>query len=193
MKTAPTIRPIIATLTALLIACGDDTAAPEVEPLTQVEVNALMAAINALGATEGGGTDEELELGTTSSTVPCPLGGQMSITGQVVDMSPSDGIRFDFDFTMPPQGCQVRGNGMTFTLDGSPNLRQVGAFEVEGFFESLTLDISLVGTLGWKLGTRSGRCAIDLSGTARADDSGESGTLSGTVCGVDYSQDLTTG
>jgi hypothetical protein len=175
-----------------IAACGGDSGTePEVDALTESEVTALMAALESMGALETGGTTAELEVGANSTTQPCPLGGVIEVSGDITDHSAGDTLAFEFDVTVVHQACIVSGNGLTFTLSGSPSLRQVGNVSLVGLFlGNGSLTASLVGALEWTTGARSGVCSINVSMSAEVVEGIEAGSATGTVCGIDYTQDL---
>ena len=122
-----------------------------------------------------------------SMVIACPLGGQITIAGQVVDESVADTVRLRSDVTASPSGCQVSSGGMRFTVDGRPGVREQTITTFVGFFEAFSLEGSVTGALDWQSDGRSGSCNVELALSAELDSSGTepsvAGALAGRLCG----------
>lgn len=179
-------------VTAVLLAgafaagCSERMLVPPELPdqLTEAESLALLQAMRAVQAD----TAPTIIGGSENSFVAaCPQGGQVSRTLSFADGSVADTVRLTWDLTAAPAGCQVSHEGLRFSVDGAPGVRERGAFVVVGFFESFSIEGSVTGRLDWQLADRSGSCAIDLALSGEPDLSGTepavAGVLSGTLCG----------
>jgi len=192
-----------------LAACSDSDDPTGLEGLSEAQAQALAAAIfmqaYTLSATipvgfSSVGTVDEGPQGvpvnqSTEGTVGCELGGSVSYTASVV--GEVDDVTGAVDVTVTTQqdynACRVSGGQDTFTLDGTPGLSHTadvtqdasGNVYVSGMLRTGATPVS------WSSGGMSGTCAValDYTGSSTVTGSG-SFSVSGSVCGVLYSQDV---
>ncbi len=171
-------------------ACNDRVSEPEKDDaLTEAEVVALvhgLAAVGRLTATDSTASEP---------TATCPLGGDVGFSGTVSADSTETTQILRSEIVMVPRACRFTARNVTFTADGAPNVRQVGATTITGFFEEIELDYDVTGSVDWKTGSpvRSGTCAVDLDLEGEVELPGVestdtlavvTGSLSGTMCGT---------
>ncbi len=171
---------------ALAAGCSEGTTEPPVtaEPLSAAESVALFEAMRAIQSDTAptiiGGSENSI-------VIACPMGGQVAITGGVVEESVADTARLTSDFTASPSGCQLSSGEMRFTVDGRPSVRDRTVTTIVGFFEAFTLEGSVTGALDWQSDGRSGSCDIDLTLSEAPASSGTGSSvaaiLDGTLCG----------
>lgn len=188
-------RSVIAVLLAgaLAAGCSEGTTEPPdtSERLSEAESLALFEAMRAIqsdpDATIIGGSEN-------SMVVACPLGGQITITIDVVEESVADTARLRSDFTATPSACQVSSGGMRFTVDGRPSVRERTVATIVGFFEAFTIEGSVTGALDWQSDDRSGSCDIDMTLSGGLDSSGTepslAAVLAGSLCGHETRLDV---
>jgi hypothetical protein len=178
-------------------ACSDDPTGPG-DPLTTAERALLAQSLFAFGfeatATDPPGANAgpaaadfavQLDL-----TVPCPVAGNVDISGSLdgtVD-DQSGALAFDYVLAQTHQGCVVRSEdgSVELRIDGEPGTTLAysisaseGAYEASGTLE---------GGVRYTSGDRSGVCTTDLSWSGSgAIDGGGSFSLSGTICGTSVS------
>ena len=149
--------------TLVLVACGGTE--PEDNPLTLGEAKAMLQGswVMLRGMSPPFG----------ESSFPCPGGGEVRFT-----VTPSPIL-----FTVDPRACQFSEKGLTFIVDGQPSVAM--ASEVSMVDGRLQEEGGIDGTLGWKLGDRSGSCRMDLTFLhhfATRDEDGRT-TFDGMLCG----------
>ena len=124
----------------------------------------------------------------------CPAGGQVRVTGALVEEQVADTLRFGWDYALAPTGCQFVGEGETLTVDGDPGVRDRFVLTMIGTFEEILIEGSVAGALDWRLGDRFGSCAIDMtvSGAVEPSDTGPAieAILSGMLCGHETEFDI---
>lgn len=157
--------------------------------LTEAEVVALvhgLAAVGRLTATDSSSSEP---------TSTCPLGGDVGFSGSFSADSTETTRILRSEIVMVPRACRFTARNVTFTADGAPNVRQVGATTITGFFEEVELDYDVTGSVDWKTGSpvRSGSCVVDLDLEGEVELPGlestdtlavVTGSLSGTMCGT---------
>lgn len=203
-------RSMFAVITAAsvgLAACGEDATSPENTNLTQAEAEALATILltqsyeNTQGAepVAGGPQAGPVNLETTVDfSAPCPLGGSVAVSADITIIGDSEleGGTIDYTMTQTHQSCvaQDETSGMTFTLNGNPNMTTEVTFENDGL-GNLAIDGTVQGNIAWSKEDKSGTCAITLSFTGSGNQTSGVGssTASGTVCGVSVSEQLTVG
>lgn len=180
-------RPLVAILLAVAPAtqaCNDSTNTPSGDSLEQAEVLGLaigLATIGALPTTTGQGS---------TAVASCPEGGNVQFAGSIIPDSANDKI-LRMDVTMSPRSCGLSAGGTTFTINGSPGIRQRGtATFSDSLFGPTALSYEIDGGVDWSVASpaRSGNCAIDMNLTGTVDlptpqSSDTLPTLSGTVAG----------
>lgn len=141
-------------------ACGDDTVEPE-DVLTEEEAVALFKSMKTMQ------TDNTLGIlfqSEDSTVVQCPRGGRAKLVFEFVTDSTAapDTVLWGLNLDVAPRGCKLVGNGMEFTVDGDPSVRDESRIL---FIDAFPVDHtgSLKGGVKWELEDRSGSCAIDMT------------------------------
>lgn len=168
-----------AALALVAAACGDDPVEPADE-LTQEESAALLRG--TMSAVWAGSLIYNTE---DSVAVRCQQGGQLKGVGKLPDEDFSgDTVRLVVDYRFTPSGCGVTEDGMRFNVDGNPSFRYQYAIEYIGSTQEYDITGSFSGGVKWKLGERSGSCAMDLT-LVDPEPVGETvkGTFEGKLCG----------
>ena len=169
---------------ALAVGCGDGMMEPRDASLTMAEAEALFEGMRAI---QMDSTPRIIRATENSAVVACPLGGQLTLTGMVVDESVADTLRLVSDFTASPSACQLSHGGLQFTVDGAPSVRERTAVVIVGLLEHFSLEGSVTGRLDWQLDDRSGSCDIDLVLSGEPDPTATepsvAAVLSGMLCG----------
>lgn len=183
-------------------ACDEGTTRTEPDTLTEAEVTALVSGLSAItpNVSDPASTIE-------GPPVSCPSGGTVAFSGTAQgDGSDPTRLVISADITMVHQACQLAAGGVTFTIDGAPNVRQMGTTTLINSVEQMALDsvvfdYDVTGTLDWKTDNpaRSNTCSIDLDMTGNIDlpnlATGDTavvttGSLAGTACGSSISISL---
>lgn len=188
-----------------LAAC-DDATGPE-SSLTQAEAEALAQVLLTQTFTAGDPAGAAAPSGAApvarqvvdfsnevSLELPCPLGGSVAAdvsTSGTID-STSGSANLQYTATQTHQSCQVQPEDAQepFTLNGAPNITSTFQFSRSetGTFETTG---SIVGSVEWTSGDRSGTCVVSLEFSGSGDDQGGlSFSLSGGVCSAQISQQV---
>lgn len=187
--------------TALAAGTCDEGRSPEPDALTEAEVVALIQGLSAVSPDV---TDPGDRIGAPAT---CPSGGQVAFSGNATaDGTDSTRLVVRADITMVPQACRFPAGGVTFTIDGAPNIRQVGTTTLINSLEQMALDsvvfaYDVTGAVDWTTESpaRSSTCQIDLDLTGNIDlpnlQAGDTlavttGSLAGTACGSSISISL---
>lgn len=174
--------------------CGDGATGPDGDALTLEESEALLEAVNLVGA-RALEADPGSFAGSVSVTANCSGGGVVNAGGTLVPSETETGISLQANLTIVPQGCVETARGRTFTLDGAPSLRQTGSYAFS-MPEELALvfdvNVSMVGSLAYELEERNGTCEVSVTVESRLDfsDLMQTGRASGTLCGNAVDIDL---
>lgn len=188
----------LAALTLGAAACGgdDDPAAPSGD-LTAAEAEAMMEALVSaggafffappvsFGAPALQPTSEDFD-----ETIPCPGGGNVRLTGTVSSDMDNDGNgTLSMNVTQVHDGCTAtaQSNGSTWTFDGDPSVQV--AFEWVLSETAISVSGTQSGSIAYSSGGKSGSCATQLSYDFSVGNDGQtvSGTVNGSVCGIDVS------
>ena len=174
--------------------CSDDTTGPEEPTLTLEESEALLEAINVVGA-RALEADPASFSGSVSLAANCSGGGVVNAGGTLIPSETETGISFLANLTIVPEGCVETARGRTFTLSGAPSLRQTGSYAFsmpEELAFVFDLNVSMVGALAYELEERSGTCEVSVTVESRLDfgDLMQTGRASGTLCGNAVDVDL---
>lgn len=192
-------------LLVALAACGDDDDPTGVtgDALNGDEVAALAEVVAGTMFSTFEQTPEPpqapgpaLATGSFSlnTSLPCELGGVVAVSGTLlfdIDDETGDGT-LDYTVTQDHQDCVAEAeDGMRFTLNGAPNVSADFVATLEG--TGLTFAGGYVGAVSWVTGARSGTCSMDVDFSLTGDVEAETGTasISGTVCGVNFTHTLT--
>lgn len=199
----------IALVAALVLGgCGDDPAAVNTGDLTEAEANAIAEFLltstysNAASAAQPGPSGPQAVPFTFSSqtdiNVPCPLGGTVDISAHITVSGDTEveGGSISVDMTEVHNSCSAEqeGTGIQFTLTGSPNL--VSSFDAQS---SATGDVSVTGsldgTIGWETANDSGTCVVDIDYSASGNEltGAATATVTGSICGVTLTQQVSIG
>ena len=170
--------------TAVLAACIDSTTEPE-EPLTEAEAIALLQGIRGIMA------DTALIFGAvtqSSAEVECPLGGEVALTIDATPERRGDTVRVVTEATLTPSGCRFASRGLEFTVDGNPNVFDLGVIAAVDTSDELSLEGHTTGAVDWELDDRSGTCMIDMARHIMMDlsrsEPNRTGTDTGMMCGM---------
>ncbi|MXW68095.1 MAG: hypothetical protein F4Z72_13990 [Gemmatimonadales bacterium] len=177
-----------------VVGCSDDTAGPEEPTLTLEESEALLDAINLVGA-RALEADPASFAGSVSLTADCSGGGLVNAGGTLIPSETDTGIRLLANLTIVPEDCVETARGRTFTLDGAPSLRQTGSYAFsmpEALVFVFDMNVSMVGSLAYELEERAGTCEVSVTVESRLDfgDLMQTGSASGTLCGNAVDIDL---
>ena len=168
-----------------------DFAVDPPDTLTEAEALALFKSLEGF---IGVGPDDDVDLGPVDTTVPCPLGGEAKVVGTSSAKEVADTLRLAVNAVVTPTGCNVSSDGLTFTVDGDPNMRIQVTTDIIGF-ESMIIGGGVEGQIKWLLGDRSGYCAMDLPLDATVDlqdleNPQPNGGFQGQMCGHDITLDI---
>lgn len=187
------LKAVAASVVLSVAACGDSTA-PNVN-LSDEQIAEMMEALaNAglFGVTPppvGGGS---MAIVTLNESVECPNGGTASVSATINDNETNGSIAISI--TQGFTNCKATSSaGRMWTFNGNPNIvttfngtsnEQTGAFTLNG---SQTGGILVSSDLG------SGACAFDVTYAMSGNDNTGAfqGSVTGTICGKDFSQSLT--
>lgn len=188
-------RNVVAVLLAGALAAGCNEGTTDLPDASdQLSAAEAMALFEAMRAIQGDPDPTIIGGSETSLVVACPLGGQITITSDVVEEVVADTVRLSSDFTTAPSGCQVSSGERRFTVDGRPSVRERTVTTIVGVFEAFTLEGSVTGALDWQADDRSGSCDIDMTLSGGLDSSGTepsvAAVLTGTLCGHETRLDL---
>lgn len=176
-------------------ACEKSPTESSGDRLTQQEAAAIMATVQASG--DGafgrlGMQSGQMAVNSPPTVVnvehesdhPCPQGGRVAIqldaTFEFDEAAQSASI--DAEGSLTHNDCAVRDNGITFSVDGDPNIAyELHARVVQGV-PSGNFSSSANGAFDWTSSDgRSGRCVIDF--TDVTDFQEKKRTVEGEVCG----------
>lgn len=198
------VRMIALAAVTVLAACGDDGVSPDA--LTEAQATELASAIFSQSLFQvlaldyqppqaaAGGPQLAIYSETVDATGPCPLGGEVSLSGSLEgETNDETGAgTIDFSLGLVHAACGVQGDGGTrFTLNGNPSL---------GFGFTLTTDGeqnfgfsgSLAGAVDYAIeGGDEGTCSIDYDFSGESAQTGFSFQTEGSICGVDVTQNVT--
>lgn len=185
-------RNVTAVLLAAVLAagCGEGTTEPPAtaDPLSADEAVALFKAFEVLNDSDAEVTPAPLG-GTVDVAADCPLGGQIRVTGTASTPASGDTLRIAMDLNVVPAACRLSRDGLEFTIDGAPGVRDRFSVAIVAGVDLFDIRIegTMDGALDWQLADRSGRCAIDLELSGGPDLSAPEPTVdatySGTLCG----------
>ena len=173
-----------------LVACEDDPTEPEY-PLTEAETAAMFLGMRGLI----GDTTLTLVSATPAGAVfACPLGGQVTASGGVMEEQVADTARLITDFTLIPDGCGFGSGAYEFAVTGNPSVQDRLVLTIIGSTFEFLVEGATNGTLDWELDGRTGTCMIDLQLSVVPDFSGgeptANGSYAGTMCGHDVQFDV---
>jgi len=185
----------VALAASVAVAACDDSTVPNT-PLTDAQVDELMQALTSTGfvpatpvAAARGSAAISLNV---DRTVDCPVSGSVHVIGS---WSVNDALNsFTANVRATHQACAATSQktGKTWTFDGKPDVAANVSVSVTNVDTGAgTLSGSEKGAIAFSTEGLEGTCQIDLSISATTNDAGvATGTLSGTVCGKDVSQEL---
>jgi hypothetical protein len=194
----------VAALALLVWAGACDSATDVVGDLSRAEAEALAEVVGssvmngAMVASPGGDAGPQRAIvnydEAVSLTAECELGGTVAVEGSLgasIDDEIGEGV-VEFTLTQVHDGCTAESeDGVVFTLDGAPSV--TSDLRMEFSEQVFTLDGSYTGAVDWSTEGREGRCSVDVEFSADLNGLSESGSvsMSGTVCGVQFSKSLT--
>lgn len=189
-------------LLALAACGGDDGTGPGGEDdLSAEEVEEMTEALAAAGAfapafgvptfspPAGSAAREPVSM-SIDQTVSCPQGGSIGMSGNLqgdYDDETGEGA-FNLAISQDYMDCvsTAESSGRTFTFGGGMDMD----LDMEVSQNSFSMDGTNQGTLQWSTSGRSGSCSVNVSYQFSGSETSFTGQVSGTVCGVDVSQDL---
>ena len=193
-----------------LAACGDDSAGPDEDRMTQDEANALVQGLYGGSLLAYGGLLLQADPAMLTlvppgaplpleAAAPCTEGGEAGFSGSAtISMDEARGsLELELSGTLTPSGCTFTGGGATFVLDSNPGLAQTGSVIVVLETFNFSISITSSGSFSWTSGTRSGSCDLDNTITSEISmiDTALSGTvptatITGSVCGLSVNRDI---
>lgn len=183
--------PLLVTLLTGVVVVGGckDSPTEPAQPLNEEEAEALFTGLlDVVGDT----TPQVISETSDGGVYACARGGEMAVTIDDSQEVVGDTTRVTADLVMDPEGCVIWSEGYQFTLDGNPGVRMEITFSTVQGSESFGLDMTVTGSLDWRLDDRSGTCMFDLSGGGEFDPSnfeGSQGSVTGTICGLEVDFD----
>jgi hypothetical protein len=189
-------------------ACGDDDPTSTGDQLSEAEAAALSGLIleSAFATTASGvAFTPALSDGPqaapfsyateVSATVPCSLGGSVSITGNANVSGDDQTGEFlaNFNLSQSYSDCAEVADDIRFTLGGALNVTAETDFTIAGNTDSsFTINTVLSGSVNWRTDDdRSGTCVISLTSEATADGQSVTSTTTGQACGVSVNETST--
>ncbi len=179
-----------ASVLALPSACREAATEPE-DALTDHEAEALFRGIAELVSDT---TLAATEVSDNAVVVSCPLGGDTRFVGTGSEGQTGDTLQVTLDVDIVPNACRFAHDKVEITL-ASGSLRYHLEVAIVGFFEDVTVEGTVVGTVGWAVEDRSGDCVIDLKLDVELDLSDPDltqqpqGVFRGMMCGKDVEYD----
>jgi hypothetical protein len=193
----------MALLAALAVtACGDsptdalgDLSQEEAEALAEVVGQTVFSTWTEAAAPAHGMAPVAALIIESDVAVeaPCPLGGQVAISGALVmdiDEATED-VTLDYSLTQVHQSCSAASeDGIVFTLDGAPNI--TADLFLESIGDALSMTGGYSGAVDWITGERAGNCSLSVEFSVQLNPTTEagSGSISGTVCGTNFTQTM---
>lgn len=186
-----------------LAACGDETTTEPEDSLTEEEALALIEVAIGQGiAVSGqvtGGTEVVTPEGVTLDfTAPCSMGGTVAVNAQAgfTGDPNAESAGVDLSVTLVHSGCveAQQGSGITFTLDGAPNVNMNIELTIGAEF-GFTLSGTVAGMVAWTTGDgRAGTCALDVR-LEPVDDPNAllSVMVTGQACGTQIMESISAG
>ena len=198
------LRILALAATVVFAGCGDDDSVSPTN-LTEAEATELASAIfsqsffQALSLQAGvpaqsaDGPAAVTFNETVDISADCPLGGMVSLmgttSGDVDDQTGAGEISITVE--LEHSGCVVQGDeGTQFTLTGNPNLAFSFNITTDGGDNS-AFSGGILGGVEFATSEKDGNCSIDYDFSGEASANGFSFATTGSVCGVDVSQNLT--
>lgn len=122
---------------------------------------------------------------------PCPLGGQVAISGTLVmDIDEvTEDVTLDYSVAQVHQDCSASSEeGIVFTLNGAPNI--TADLFLESVGEALSMTGGYSGAVDWVTGDKAGTCSLSVEFSVEMNPVTEvgSGSISGTVCGTSFTE-----
>lgn len=190
MMRAKSLSAFAVSLVLTIAACGDSTA-PSVD-LDDAQIADMMDAMASAGV--AGFTPPPtgtFAVITFDETVDCPSGGTSSVNATIDDGGTTNSVTMSF--TQGFSNCKsTSSTGRMWTFNGKPNIvttftgtsnEETGAFSLSG---------TQTGGLTFSSDLGSGACDFDLTYSMSGNNNTEefTGSVSGTVCGRNFSQSL---
>ena len=173
------MKKLILATAVLCAGCG-------VGPITEEEAVGILAALTRLG------DEAAFSLGDDTVLMSCPSGGSATVELlRDVEHWEGDTLRAEADWSIRPAACAVTSAGTPFTVDGDPDL-QVQAKGWGVSFDDFRLEYRMDGGFIWDRDSEGGSsCEVSLvsKGAVVMEDSVD-GTLTGSLCGLDVTIDL---
>jgi len=184
-------------------ACGD-SATDVVGDLTQAEAEALAEVVTGtvMSTWESEGAAATVARGPALATfnqqlsleAPCEFGGSVAIDGEI-DVVTNDETEelesLEYTVTQAHAGCVAESeDGLRFTLDGAPNVTANLLVLAEG--DLIGMDGSYSGAVDWSTDGKEGTCTLSVEFSMDLNVGAQTGsaTMSGTVCGISFSNSV---
>ena len=185
------LKAFTASIVLTVAACGDSTA-PNVDLNDEQIADMMDAMANAglFGVTPP--PTANMAVITLNETVDCPNGGSASISASINDNEATGAV--SMSITQGFSNCKATSSaGRMWTFNGNPNIvttfngtsnANTGAFTLNG---TQTGGVIVSSDLG------SGACAFDVTYSMSGNDNTGAfqGSVTGTICGKNFSQSLT--
>lgn len=197
---------ILSLLLLTAVAACEDSTGPG-ESLSQAEAEALASVLLTQALEAGDPTTPGAPASAApvarqvvdfsnevSVELPCALGGTVAadVAASGTIDSQSGAANLQYTSTKTHQSCQVPVDdaGASLTLDGSPNITSTFQFGSSGT-GSFEAGGSIVGSVDWTSGERSGSCVVSLEFSGSSDGQGNlSFSLEGGICSAQVSQQV---
>ena len=96
-------------------------------------------------AIERDSTPRILHASDDSVVVACPIAGRLRVTGRDSESISGDTLKLVTEFTFAPAGCQFSREGLQFTIDGDPGIRDHTVVGIT--FEDISVEGAATGIL----------------------------------------------
>ena len=184
-----------------VMACGDDSPTQSGDTLTQAEAESMMGALALAGGVGffgmGFAADDpsmamSMDTFPIDATIDCSGGGTLQMSGEVTVSNQGESI--SMTQTLTHQSCTETSpqDDRSWTFNGSPSINT----QLAGSATDTTINFqgSQTGGISWSSGGSSGTCQMNVDYSVSGSSAGGAVTvnISGTVCGVDVSQSVTT-
>ena len=169
---------------AAAVPAGCDSTKPE-HDLTPGQAITLLREMMDLGVWYSDG----------SEVLPCPLGGEASVTVETGEEERGDTVLYDAHMVMVPSGCRISAVGDMLTLNGDPNIVFESRARHIGLFGGIEFEFTAAGAVTWEKDGDSRDCRIEMALEDAEVDPNEGtvrGHMRGVLCGremvIDYTE-----
>ena len=169
---------------AAAMLAGCDSTKPE-QGLTQAQAITLLREMIELGVWYSDGNE----------ILPCPLGGEASVTVQTEQEQRGDTAVYDAHMVMVPSGCRISAIGDTLTVNGDPNIVFESRARHIGLFGGIEFEFTATGAVTWERDGDTGDCKIEMvleDADVDPNEGAVRGRLTGVLCDremvIDYTE-----